>query len=437
MEHFENKNNKENEHSESSLEHPKFSIMDIRDYLLALAETAARDKESAVDDETYELAQETEAWFRDRISLLIAYGKDTRNILELISKLEEKKSSYVNKKKIAQGFTETIEFIQGLGDTKSDLNRSFFEWRQARTEGRPLAEVRPFGGEGATPYIIDAALSQEEDGTTIKNPGENREVREAQLLLEVMSQGSGALCRSWPADFEVSAGASFFGGGKTSPGGGFWHVFDSRWGLDKDPREIVRIVGNDRRVLDEYLSQGVYEFVSVGSVEAPVLSEVEETVDEPRFLGVLSKKVSRRIQKVTGTRPILHNEVVSGGSDEPLASFNYNLETGNTQASNLYKDEMGRPGNILYMTLLLPESVARKLMDELSENPRFVRKLADEVMMRKLGISEKALRYGVEGSHGPLRPSYKEIDKLNDGNMKLCKVPYGEFCSQEFHPEWV
>ncbi len=237
-----------------------------------------------------------------------------------------------------------------------------------------------------------------------------REMKEAELMLEIMYDGSVGAYASFPAEYSQV---------KSS---GFSEALDKRWKDKAAPGRypFARDVGGyfafvDRDTMSEYDKAGVREFIGMVPAVKEIYEETSVPVQQKRFGGLLGSKTTmeKRSQK-TGERPILHSEAVSNGKSEPLYKLRYSVRNNRSDHSDpvlQYKDDVGRSGNILDIEILLPQSTAEKVMQELRTNPTFARKIAGEVLTKKLGLPEKAWGKGDLTTTGSIRPPYENWDK--------------------------
>lgn len=259
--------------------------------------------------------------------------------------------------------------------------------------------------ETITSLIKETGKSQQAEG--FQN---EREIKEAELMLEVMYDGSVGVCASFPAEYSQTQSS------------GFSEAVDKRWkqkaesGKAAFAREVNGYFGfSNRDVKDEFDKAGVREFIGMVPAVKEIYEEISVSVQQKRFGGLLGSKTTteKRTQK-TGERPVLHSEAVSNGKNEPLFKLRYSVRNNRADHSDpelQYKDDVGRSGNILDIEVLLPQSTAQKVMQELKKNPAFARKIAGEVIIKKLGLPEKAWGEGDLTTTGSIRPPYENWDK--------------------------
>ena len=89
-----------------------------------------------------------------------------------------------------------------------------------------------------------------------------------------------------------------------------------------------------------------------------------------------------------------------------------------------YVDSVGRR-SYLAVEIVLPESLAKTLAEEIKKNPKVIRKIVDATMTQTLGIDEAVWKTGyTETSWGKsktfaIRPPYEKWDADNGGKAKL------------------
>lgn len=237
-----------------------------------------------------------------------------------------------------------------------------------------------------------------------------QELKEAELMLAIMYDGSVGAYASFPTEYSQIGSA------------GFSEALDKRWtektasGRYPFAREVNGYFGfGNRDIKDEYDKAGVREFIGMVPAVKEIYEDVPVPVQQKRFGGLLgSKTVMEKKPQKTGQRPVLHSEAVLNGKNEPLFKLRYSVRNNRADHSDpdlQYKDDVGRSGNILDVEILLPESTARKVMQELKANPTFARKIAGEVITKKLGLPARAWGEGDLASTSSLRPPYENWDK--------------------------
>ena len=133
----------------------------------------------------------------------------------------------------------------------------------------------------------------------------------------------------------------------------------------------------------------------------------EKKID--RAAGMFKKEISHEAQVVDSVRPTL---VINGktGQQEPSVRIAYQF---NSQADG-YTNEMprydtggGRPGNILTVETIVPQSVAVNFKRLLADNPMLARQFSEQIIKHN-GVSEDVWN----ASRAPMRPPY---DRLPSG----------------------
>jgi hypothetical protein len=232
-----------------------------------------------------------------------------------------------------------------------------------------------------------------------------QEVKEARLILEIITEGGVGAHTSLPREYHPNHSAGFTDiiDNRLLPNspGGFW---------SKGVRDYFgfRTFGND--LTRNYEKAQVREFIGFKPVSVDVYQDKKVQVAGGMF-GL--KKTTQTIKEKTGIRPLMHNEAVASGVQEPLVKLIYFTRELSSDINSLlaHKDYSGRDGNHITMEVLLPQSVAEKVQQEIKVNPTFIRKIAKELMVQKLGIPEKVWEEGDTNTHGhPVRPPYEKWD---------------------------
>ena len=319
----------------------------------------------------------------ERISTILDKAYDDKNEIAIRRREKEMKE-----------IIETREFAEKF--RSEDLNmKDFLDWsRESNT-----------------------AIPKPEKETARAEMRNEQELRETKLLLGIMANGSVGVYLSLPAGYSKDGQA------------GFQALSDQRWGEDKkrvlaaEAEGFFGIRSEDYSTREEYSKEQIREFVGFLPATVDVYEDVDFKVEEKRLGGLLGSRtrIKKRNQK-TGTRSLLHKELVTNGKDEPLYKLFYsanNRGDSGEDPSLAYRDDGGRRGNMLDVALLLPKSTALEVMTEIKTNPSFVRKIVKEVMMKKLGISEKDWKEGGDKSSNPISPPYEGWDKKSGGKIYI------------------
>lgn len=163
-----------------------------------------------------------------------------------------------------------------------------------------------------------------------------------------------------------------------------------------------------RTRLDEAMkSRGIKEIIDIRGAK----KEIYETVTIPGKKGVFGfgKTPDRTERQATGRyEPILHSEIVSGGKKEPAVRFTYYIP------QTEWRDYSGRPGQMMSVEIVLPESTAIEVKQTLERNPSAMRRIVERVMKEKFLNGTNAWEIP-QGSGDSLRPPYDEWDAESDG----------------------
>lgn len=143
-----------------------------------------------------------------------------------------------------------------------------------------------------------------------------------------------------------------------------------------------------------------------------------ETIYEKGLFGKEKPKLATKVVKVPkgDLEPIPFNKLVTGPTvpdlSEPAVLFGYTFFTGGIESAaraigvegiqNMplkYKDFMGREGNQVSVSVVLPQGLADKLTEELKTNPLFMREVA-------IGIRDKKT---IMRSDDYIEPPFDEV----------------------------
>lgn len=300
--------------------------------------------------------------------------------------------------KVLQQIEETKDFVERF--SPSELRQKpFLEWQSA---------------QGAK------SVEKKSEAQKVERAKNDQEIKETELMLKIMADGSIGLYTSLPEKYSHDGKHGGFGGlldnRRSRKGERDYSVF---------AKHALQFSGlDDRGERHKYGAAHVREFVTLVPAEEDVYKETDVPVQEKRFGGLFGAKTIVEKKKIkVGVRPILHSEAVANGKEEPLFRLWYcvqnNTEDNTDDYGLSYRDHSGRPGNMLSIEVLLPQSEALKIMQEIKSNPAFIRKVAEETILKKLGIPEKAWREGDEATVYPLRPPYEKWDADSGGKIYI------------------
>ena len=130
----------------------------------------------------------------------------------------------------------------------------------------------------------------------------------------------------------------------------------------------------------------------------------EKKID--RAAGMFKKEISHEAQVVDSIRPTL---VLNGktGQQEPgvRVAYQFNSQAyGYTNEMPRYDTGGGRPGNILTVETIVPQSVADKFKRLLVDNPMLARQFSEQIVKHN-GVSEDVWN----ASRVPMRPPYDHL----------------------------
>lgn len=159
---------------------------------------------------------------------------------------------------------------------------------------------------------------------------------------------------------------------------------------------------------------------------------ITETSVVPGRKGLLGIKRTpdQTIQKETGRfRHVLHSEITSGGKDEPAVRILYR-----TRHGALWRDYSGRPGQVLFAEIVVPESVAQEVITVLDRDPAAIRTIVEKVMKEVILKDDPAQWEKPQKPNFPdaLRPPYERWD-AQPGGGKIYIQDDGMVPG--FHPE--
>lgn len=179
--------------------------------------------------------------------------------------------------------------------------------------------------------------------------------------------------------------------------------------------------GKNYEQIQKYENAGIHEVIAVAPLTEPIYETKKTTREVPTILGNKTEIVET--QEKIGERPILHNETVTvDGKAEPAVAFYYTtVDNPNIAGENgsLYRDYSGRAGQTFEMQIILPESTAKELMEQIKQDPTVLRQLIDKVAVDKMKIDASAWKDGTEKTQGhAIRPPYETWDAQTKAQSK-------------------
>ncbi len=225
---------------------------------------------------------------------------------------------------------------------------------------------------------------------------ESREKIEQELIGSVLQTGGTLASLSLPRGYSRDGNVP-----------GFQDSYDSkRMGYEKERNLSTRSGYSSEKFKTheaEFEQQGIHEAVAFEPLQSGDWEEESVTVQKKSFFGTKTSVEKRPVYKVRVARI---NEFVVG-ADPNQAAFVMHYRTFDPRTQSRYKDYSHRSGQFLMLQIILPESEARKLAEEIKANPKFLRKLVKAVMLNRHAIQENDWDNGSEVTEGvPLSPPY-------------------------------
>ncbi len=227
------------------------------------------------------------------------------------------------------------------------------------------------------------------------------EAREAIIVAQVMEQAGVAVHAALPREYNANGREGF----QISVEARRQSVGGESFG--RKIQDDFRIEGAlSAESLDRvYGDAGVHEAVAFTPVEAPVYENYE--VVERKGLFRQQREARSRI---IDTKPVTTGSLIEGGGEEPAVEMVYRTFAGDAvqHPDWAYRTSDGRTGNLLAVSLILPESVARELEQEGRKDPNVIRKIVEQAVLRATQTTPEAWRAGDTLTHSnPVRPPYE------------------------------
>lgn len=323
---------------------------------------------------------------------------------------------------------------EALGNTTNFLKEqvsnieaspAFFEWLDEKYK-----REKKLTQERADREVVQSQRSQQE----IRQKLEERE-KEKQLIQEVAEKGGAAIYMSLPSEY--------------SP------VKSNGFTFKPDVRKLTKFNKNEESLnismafRNAYLGgeyknkkfddvcgeQKIFEAVAILPITEDVYQEVDVPVQEKKF-GIFKKETTRKERKKVGVKQVLHNELVEKGQAESAYRIIYRAnDRVDKQGHSFYQDYSGRFGNMLDIDIILPKSLADKVMEQIKANPKIIRDITKALIVKNLDIPEDAWEKGDKYTHHSLKPPYEEWAKNLGGKNKIYIQENADI--EGFNPDWV
>jgi hypothetical protein len=183
---------------------------------------------------------------------------------------------------------------------------------------------------------------------------------------------------------------------------------------------------------ETYGDRGIYE----GVIFKPATRNIFEA-PPPEKKKLWGSQPAPKPARIVGTEQVTMAEMMEGGSDEPAVTMVYRTfnDSAITREETLYMVAGSRPGNILALSICMPESVAKELEGAARQDPRIVRTIVEKAMLENLGITEGMWRDGADRTGGhPIRPPYEGWANANGG---VSRMYFKDPDSREFDADQV
>lgn len=185
------------------------------------------------------------------------------------------------------------------------------------------------------------------------------------------------------------------------------------FGAIADREGEVRKADRRRQLVHPRNKYGDYAPHPESIIFTPIVDEItkETTTYEraPGVLGVFGKTNPVTRTETVGTQPRQIVNRLTGETENAVAvdyTFKPSLDLGSDVT---YRAADGRPGNHIYWTIILPESVARQLQAAVLTSPNIARELSHRLIVDNCGIPEGYWEGTVPNDHTQIKPPYESL----------------------------
>lgn len=187
---------------------------------------------------------------------------------------------------------------------------------------------------------------------------------------------------------------------------------------------------------DYMAAKGISEFVYIEPVTESTYEQRTKMVDEETsgFMG-LGKKVIQvpKTESVkVGERPVATREKIANGENEPCYRLVYTLTPTQDQSNKYLCLGSLRTGQTCDVEIFLPQGHAEAVLRAVRQDPTFVHRLVEEVVIKDIGVPEEWWRKGeeVQGVLTPTRPPYEKWREMSGGKSRMYVVEKSEIQDQ-------
>jgi|GEM_PF-5385412 len=316
------------------------------------------------------------------------------------------------------------EFIER--NSGEEINAAFQTWLSARQE-RSRQPMNEQASRIRAAQQERAEAAKKEDDALIRRArekfGVDVELREqqAEILREILEKGGSVYSTYLPEHYSGSG-----------DWGGVTKTDDRRKFNDARERSAGVFQTDDnyrgiRKRLDHVMQEhGVSEGVALYPATEAVYQEKTKLIRKNGVAGFFGVTEEKKERVYSGVRAVRHEEIVSGGTQENSFYLVYYFKPADVMKMSAYQSFNDRPGQWVTVNVAIPESLAQKIEPVLHQDPFFIRKIVETIVIDKMGISQEAWEKGdtYTGGH-PLRPPYEKLQEI-DGVDRIYVHTYGK-----------
>ncbi len=226
---------------------------------------------------------------------------------------------------------------------------------------------------------------------------EIREDIEAQFLEEILKKSGSYVNTSVPSAYSAKNTHGFQG------------LVDAQRADEGVFTNQATMFGRFREHETEFQKEGVHEAVAIERLIHSYPKPIEEKS------GWFGKKTVR--YENIESNPNLDTLVKGAGSED---AFVLRYRTYDNYEGLAYKDYSGRTGQFLAVELIMPESIAKQLGEQIKKDPSIVRRLIKKIVIEKSSIPENAWETGNKSTNGvPIKPPYEAWRETEQGRERI------------------
>lgn len=335
--------------------------------------------------------------------------------LEIASNLSTMNGIASEKSK--EKYKKKLKYLEKTKDFVNNEIEKYKEENREKSKEKPVSYSQEEINRKKAEQEQKAEADKKEREEKIKEVMNNLEQQEQKELLEaVLKDGGIGLQIALPSEYHPNhtTGYTDVKNEKRLEGGDFGKAINSAFYNLEEYK-------TGERFKDIMEDNEINEVIALVPKQRDIEKAVQEKIVKPVWGGMRTKTETVTKMEKVGVQPILHSEVVDGGKKEPAYELLYKVFDDSMMhpQGHAYRETTNR-NQIFELKITLPESEAKKVLEQIKKDPSFIREIAEKSVIEQLKIPTEAWEEGKEHNAGyPLRPPYEEWRKRRGGKSKI------------------